>query len=125
MYGFAVKRELGIDAEKIRPDFGGEEIARRYFSEAEQQELRELPPDLQATAFFLCWTRKEAYIKAHGDGLQIPLASFDVSLTPGKLETLRSSDKQRWSLHSFTPAPGYAAAIITEGEAPSIRYWDS
>ena len=122
VYGFAIKRELGIDTEKIRPDFGGEDIAERYFSEPEQEELRQLPVELRATAFFLCWTRKEAYIKAHGHGLQIPLASFDVSLTPGKPETLRSSDEQRWSLHSFTPAPGYAAAIITEGKGPFIRF---
>jgi len=125
VYAFATQRELGIDAEKIRPDFGGEEIAGRYFSAAEQKELHELPVELRATAFFLCWTRKEAYIKAHGDGLQIRLASFDVSLTPGKPETLQSSDSQRWNLNSFTPAPGYAAAIITEGDAPSIRFWDS
>ena len=125
VYGFAMNRELGIDVEKIRPDFGGEEIAERYFSETEQQELRELPVEVRATAFFLCWTRKEAYIKARGDGLQIPLASFDVSLSPGKPETLRSSDSQRWSLLSFTPTPGYAAAIITEGHAPTVRYWAS
>jgi 4'-phosphopantetheinyl transferase len=122
VYGFAMERALGIDVEKIRPDFGGEEIAERYFSAAEQKELRELPVELRATAFFLCWTRKEAYIKAHGDGLQMPLASFDVSLTPDKPATLRSSDGQRWSLCSFTPAPGYAAAMIAEGQAPSIRY---
>lgn len=125
LYAFASEREVGIDAEKIRPDFGGEEIAKRYFSEAEQEEFRELPAELRATAFFLCWTRKEAYIKAHGDGLQIPLASFDVSLTPGKPETLRTADQQRWNLHSFTPASGYAAAIISGGDAPSIRFWDS
>jgi 4'-phosphopantetheinyl transferase len=123
LYAFAVGRELGIDTEKIRRDFGGVDIAERYFSRAEQKELLELPAEVQATAFFLGWTRKEAYIKAHGDGLQIPLASFDVSLTPGNPETLRSSDQQRWNVHSFTPAPGYAAAIITEGGAPSIRFW--
>lgn len=125
LYAFAVERELGIDAEKIRRDFGGMDIAERYFSRAEQNELRELPPELQATAFFLCWTRKEAYVKARGDGLQISLTSFDVSLTPGNLAILRSSDQQRWNLHAFTPAPRYAAAIITEGQAPSLRFWDS
>jgi 4'-phosphopantetheinyl transferase len=122
LYAFAVERELGIDAERIRPDFGGEEIAERYFSATEQNELRELPAELRPAAFFLCWTRKEAYIKARGDGLQVSLASFDVSLTPGKPETLQSSDKHRWNLNSFTPAPEYAAAMVTEGETPSIRF---
>jgi 4'-phosphopantetheinyl transferase len=124
LYGFTVERALGIDIEMIRPDFGGMDIAERYFSQAEQRELRGLPAEVQATAFFLCWTRKEAYIKARGDGLQIPLASFDVSLTPGRPETLQSSDSHRWNLASFTPAPRYAAAIVTEGAAPAIRFWD-
>jgi 4'-phosphopantetheinyl transferase len=125
LYAFAMDRDLGIDAEKIRRDFGGMDIAERYFSRAEQNELRELAAELQSAAFFLCWTRKEAYIKAHGDGLQIPLASFDVSLTPGKPETLQSPDSHRWNLSSFTPAPEYAAAMVTEGGIPSIRFLDS
>lgn len=125
LYAITLERELGIDTEKVRLDCGGAEIAEQYFSQAEQKELRELPVEVQATAFFLCWTRKEAYIKARGDGLQIPLASFDVSLTPGRPATLQSFDSQRWNLKTFTPAPGYAAAIITEGEAPSIRFLDN
>jgi 4'-phosphopantetheinyl transferase len=125
LYGFAMQRELGIDAEKIRPEFASEEIAERYFSVAERRELRELPPELRTTAFFLCWTRKEAYVKAHGDGLQIPLASFDVSLTPGEPETLRSIDSERWSMRSFRPAPEYVAAILGEGRFQSIRFWSA
>lgn len=124
LYAFALERELGIDAEKIRPEFATEEIAERYFSVAEQHELRALPTELRTEAFFLCWTRKEAYVKAHGDGLQIALESFDVSLTPGKPETLRSHDSKRWSLQSFTPTPGYAAAISAEGSPESMRFWD-
>jgi 4'-phosphopantetheinyl transferase len=124
LYAFALERKLGIDAEKIRPEFATEEIAERYFSLAEQHELRALPTELRTEAFFLCWTRKEAYVNAHGDGLQIPLDSFDVSLTPGQPETLRSHDGNRWVLQSFTPAPGYAAAILAEGHPESMRFWD-
>jgi 4'-phosphopantetheinyl transferase len=123
LYGFCMGRELGIDTEKIRPEFAGEGIAERYFSATEQRELAELPQELRDTAFFLCWTRKEAYIKAHGDGLQIALDSFDVSLKPGEPETLRSADSDRWSMRSFTLAPEFVAAIIVEGEIPSIRFW--
>jgi 4'-phosphopantetheinyl transferase len=125
LYAFAMNRELGIDVEKIRPEFVSEGIAERYFSEAEQNELRELPADLRTGAFFLCWTRKEAYVKAHGGGLQIPLESFDVSLTPGKPETLRSADSERWNLRSFEPAPEYIASLIWEGAPESLCFWDA
>jgi 4'-phosphopantetheinyl transferase len=124
LYGFCLGRELGIDTEKIRPGFAGEGIAARYFSAAEQKELAEVPNELRDTAFFLCWTRKEAYIKAHGGGLQIPLDSFDVSLKPGQPEQLRSMDSGRWSMRSFVPAPEFLAAIITEGEIQSVRFLD-
>lgn len=125
LYAFAMNRELGIDVEKIRPDFTSEGIAVRYFSAAEQNELRELPVDLRTRAFFLCWTRKEAYVKAHGGGLQIPLESFDVSLTPGKPETLRSADSERWNLRSFEPAPEYSASLIAEGAPESLCFWNA
>lgn len=116
LYAVSLHRELGIDVEKIRPEFTGEDIAARYFSTAEQEELKNVSSDERAKAFFLCWTRKEAYIKARGEGLQIALDSFDVSLTPGRAPTLRSVDEQRWTMQSFTPAPGFAAAIIGEGD---------
>jgi 4'-phosphopantetheinyl transferase len=125
LYGFCVGREIGIDTEKIRVGFAGEGIAGRYFSATEQRELAELPEELRDTAFFLCWTRKEAYIKAHGDGLQIALDSFDVSLKPSAPATLRSADSGRWSLRSFRPAPEFVAAIIVEGEIRSIRFWSA
>src|SRR6202171_51139 len=80
LYGFCMGRELGIDTEKIQPEFAGEGIAQRYFSAAEQRELAKVPKELRDTAFFLCWTRKEAYIKAHGKGLQIALDSSHGSL---------------------------------------------
>jgi 4'-phosphopantetheinyl transferase len=124
-YAFACDRELGIDIELIKPDFGGQEIAQRYFSTCEVAELTALPAEERVQAFFLCWTRKEAYIKAVGGGLEIPLKSFSVSLTPGRPGELRSGDASRWELHSFQPAPDYAGALVAEGEGLSIRYWDS
>jgi len=125
LYGFCVGREIGIDTEKIRVGFAGEGVAERYFSATEQRELAELPEELRDTAFFLCWTRKEAYLKAHGDGLQIALDSFDVSLRPSEPATLRSADSGRWSLRSFRPAPEFVAAIIVEGEIRSMHFWSA
>jgi 4'-phosphopantetheinyl transferase len=125
LYGFCMGRELGIDTEKIQPEFAGEGIAQRYFSATEQRDLAEVPTERRARAFFLCWTRKEAYIKAHGKGLEIALDSFDVSLKPGEPEALRSADSNRWSMRSFTPAPEFVAAVVAEGEIHSTRFWSA
>ncbi len=121
---FARNREIGIDLEPIRPEFAGEEIAERYFSAQELAELRALPAALRPEGFFLCWTRKEAYVKARGLGLQVPLDSFSVSLTPGQPEILQSVDSARWSLRSFAPAPNFVAAIVEEGQDWHPRYWN-
>jgi 4'-phosphopantetheinyl transferase len=130
-FAFALDRELGIDVELIRADFGGEEIAQRFFSPDEVAELLSLPPETRAEAFFLCWTRKEAYIKARSQGLQIPLASFSVSLTPGRPEQLRAADTSRWHLRSFQPIEDYAGALVAEAApspaaqgAFSLRFFD-
>lgn len=114
LFAFSTGGELGIDLEKIRPEVATEEIAERHFSWIERQELRSLPKERQVEAFFLCWTRKEAYVKAHGGGLQIPLDSFNVSLTPGHSATLHCPDQDRWKLTSFTPFEDFTAAIVAE-----------
>jgi len=124
VYAFAIGREVGVDVEAVRPDGTDDEIAERFFSPREIAELRSLPHELRHEGFFLCWTRKEAYIKARGRGLRIPLDSFDVSLTPGKPEELRSTDHDRWSLRSLQPAPGYVGAVVAEGKDWGMRLWD-
>jgi 4'-phosphopantetheinyl transferase len=124
VYSFALEREVGIDVELVRPDFASEEIAERYFSLRELEELRTLPSKHRAEGFFLCWTRKEAYIKARGEGLQIPLESFSVSLTPGQPEKLESTDSSRWTLHSFRPGPPYVGALVGESKAWRLRHLD-
>jgi 4'-phosphopantetheinyl transferase len=124
LYVFALRQEVGIDLERLRPDFAGTEVAERFFSAREQEELRALPPELRTEGFFLCWTRKEAYLKARGDGLRIPLESFDVTLTPHLPAELRSTDSARWTLRSFTPAPDYVAAVVAEGSKWSTQFFD-
>ena len=124
VYAFSTDREIGIDVEAIRSEVTGERIAERFFSLKELAELRSLPPEKRHEAFFLCWTRKEAYVKAQGGGLGIPLDSFEVSLTPGMPETLVSSDSDRWMLRSFEPAERYAAAVVAEGKDWCLRLWD-
>ena len=124
VYAIGQQREVGIDLEMIQPALAGDEIAERFFSSQELAEIHSLPPRLRADAFFLCWTRKEAYVKARGAGMGIPLDSFDVSLTPGKPTELRSTDSGRWSLRSLQPAYGYVGAVVGEGQGWGLRLWD-
>lgn len=90
VYAFASRREVGIDLELVRPAFAVSEIASRFFSDQEILELQKLPLEMQAEGFFLCWTRKEAYVKARGQGLQIPLENFSVTLTPKEPAELKA-----------------------------------
>jgi 4'-phosphopantetheinyl transferase len=118
-------RTIGVDLEALRPEVAGEEIAVNYFSARELEELRALPVPQRVEGFFLCWTRKEAYIKARGGGLaNIPLDSFDVTLTPGREERLeRADDAERWMIRSFVPGERYVGAIVAEGREGALRYW--
>jgi 4'-phosphopantetheinyl transferase len=123
VYAISGGRELGVDVERHREEFVGREIVQRYFSKAEQTEYFALDSAFQKEAFYLGWTRKEAYIKARGEGLHADLKSFDVSLTPKKPFLLTSEDADRWSRYSFCPKPGYAAALVVEGKELDIRHW--
>jgi 4'-phosphopantetheinyl transferase len=107
--------EIGCDIERREPSFADEGIAERFFSPGEAATLCALPDDLATQAFFDCWTRKEAYVKARGLGLALALDSFEVELDPRRPAALhRGCDG--WSLHSFEPAPHFHAAIVAEGE---------
>ena len=121
--------ELGVDVEQIRADFASGEIATRFFSPEECAKLETLPAHESVDAFFNCWTRKEAYIKARGEGLFIPLDSFEVAFAPGEepaLLQVKSGDEfpSRWRFHALHPAPGYKAALAVEGSDHSLRLWD-
>ena len=120
LYGFSRGRDLGVDLEIIREDFTGEDIARRFFSATEVVALESVAPELRKDAFFNCWTRKEAYIKARGEGLSMPLDCFDVSLAPGEPAALLKNHEDegelaRWEMRSIPVAVGFVAAIVVEG----------
>jgi 4'-phosphopantetheinyl transferase len=118
--------ELGVDVEHIRPVPDIEKIAERFFAAAEVAELMALPETERCQGFFNCWTRKEAYIKAVGDGFAVPLDSFRVTLRPGVpaqlLELGASIEAARcWTMHDFIPAPDYAGALAyPERERPVV-----
>src|SRR6185295_854197 len=73
LYAFTPIGEVGVDLELIRPEFTGDDIAERFFSPAECACLNQLSAELRHKAFFNCWTRKEAFIKAMGMGMSLPL----------------------------------------------------
>jgi 4'-phosphopantetheinyl transferase len=120
LYAFSRGREVGIDLEFIREDLESEKIASRFFSPAEIEALELVPPELRKQAFFECWTRKEAYIKARGEGLSLPLDEFDVSLRPGEPATLLRNHKEprevaRWRMRSIAVPTNFVAALVVEG----------
>lgn len=113
---FARKREVGVDVEKIRPGCDAEKLAERFFSALERDYITRLSGDALDEAFFRCWTRKEAFIKAKGGGLSIPLDKFDVSIADNQPATLLAtrpdpSEASRWQLHNLPVKSGYAAAL--------------
>ncbi|HEY7308591.1 MAG TPA: 4'-phosphopantetheinyl transferase superfamily protein [Gemmataceae bacterium] len=119
-------REIGVDLELIRDNLEGEQLAERFFSPREVDALRTLAPELRREAFFHCWTRKEAYIKAIGKGLSMALDQFDVSLRPGEPAALLAThhdpkEAWRWSMRSLVPNEGYVGALAVEGD--SWRLW--
>ena len=121
---FANARRLGVDIEKVRLGFEHERIAERFFSENEREQLRSISRQEIPHAFFRCWTRKEAFIKALGEGLSHPLHQFDVELRPGKSPCLLSTrpdpdEAPRWTLYDIPVPAGYVAALAME-ECPRL-----
>jgi 4'-phosphopantetheinyl transferase len=128
LYAVTRDREVGVDLEYIRADFASHEIARQFFSPGEVARLGALPVSMRTEAFFNCWTRKEAYIKATGKGLSLALDQFDVSLAPGEPAVLLSTrenpqEASRWTLRELSPGPGYVAALAVEGRDWRLDCW--
>jgi 4'-phosphopantetheinyl transferase len=123
LYAVARQRELGIDVERIEPKFADDGIAEKFFSRNEVAKLRSLPTSARLHAFFNCWTRKEAYVKARGAGLYIPLESFEVSLAPDEQAAFLSKGESGRSLEALMLDPDYAAAIVVESHDWEPRLW--
>jgi 4'-phosphopantetheinyl transferase len=126
LFAFTMGCELGVDVEEIRPLVDMNEIAQRFFCAEEAAELLSIPDGERCHAFFLCWTRKEAYLKAIGEGLSAPLDRFRVTLRPE--ETCRFLHlwndplaAEEWNLYNLEPAPGYAAALAYRGFRRRVR----
>lgn len=126
LFAFAMHQQIGVDIELIRPNVDFLEIADRFFSEQEYQDLLKLAANKQLPAFYNCWSRKEAFIKALGEGLYHNLKQFDVDIhdscdasrLPIKLKNSKADcsetpDNNSWKLFNLRPAANYAAAVVT------------
>lgn len=125
-------RQVGVDIERVRPLPDLDQVASSSFSDYERNALSALTPEEKLPGFFRCWTRKEAYLKARGDGLSIPLEAFDMSLAAdnpiGMLSNrLDPSEVSRWSFFTFTPEQGFIGALAIEGQGvkPILRRWNA
>jgi 4'-phosphopantetheinyl transferase len=125
LYAFATDCEVGIDVEELRPMPDLESIASRFFSGGEASELLTIEPQARMEAFFRCWTRKEAYIKAVGEGLYMPLDQFRVTLCssqPARFVHIGSDPAaaEKWRLHHLDPAPNYYGAVAYRGSLREV-----
>jgi 4'-phosphopantetheinyl transferase len=125
-FGFSWGREIGVDVEAVRPVPEADAIARQFFSPREVEAYFALPTPDRRLGFFNCWTRKEAFVKARGDGLAFGLDRFDVSLDPrGPARILRvdrePGERCGWMLGDFNPAPGFVGAVVVQSEMGSVH----
>jgi len=122
LIGVTMEADIGVDLECIRPQADCVEIARTFFSATELDELNGLPSPVHTLAFLSGWTKKEAYVKARGAGLAIPLTSFSVRLAADPAYTFVHLDR-RWSLYTLQPVPSYIAALAIEGTGWRLCQW--
>ncbi|MFQ5889845.1 MAG: 4'-phosphopantetheinyl transferase family protein [Gemmatimonadota bacterium] len=120
---------VGIDVEAIRPVPGAESLARRFFSAREQTAIRRAPEPERTSAFLTCWTRKEACVKATGDGVWAAARRFEVTVAPDERTRVVAVDgdpkeASRWSLFPLEPAEGYVGALAVRGRVRRIEAWE-
>jgi 4'-phosphopantetheinyl transferase len=128
LVALTIGRAVGIDVERVRADMEVARIAEHFFSASERTALAALEAGAQSEAFFACWTRKEAYIKATGDGLSLPLDQFDVAFLPGQAARLLATrpdpaEARRWLLRDLDVGPGHKAALAVEGSGWQLKTW--
>jgi 4'-phosphopantetheinyl transferase len=130
LYVVARGRRVGIDIEFAQEDFATLEIAERFFSKEEIESLKAVPITRRTDAFFNCWSRKEAYIKAIGMGVSYPLDGFTVSVDPGTTPALLrvasdASEAARWKMYELEVSNRHAAALIVENPPVSLSLFQA
>lgn len=128
VYAIGSGQQLGVDLESVRTLEDMSQVAQSYFCSAEHREFLGVPEALRARAFFNCWTRKEAFVKAVGQGLSYPLHRFQVTLQPGQPAEFvhidgRPGSQTVWSLYDAMPSDTYAAALAVKSRISHVRSW--
>lgn len=128
LYAVSQTQEVGIDVENHRKDIDYERMIPRILTETEASQFWTLPQSDRQNAFFSYWTKKEAYLKARGDGLGFPLKHITVGVTTDQTKGLLPihgdpDESTRWSLKELVPGPGYSAAVVAAGSGWKIRSW--
>jgi len=129
LIAFGIRNNLGADIEKVRPDVNTAELSERYFSTRERESLRSLPEALRVIAFYACWARKEAFLKATGEGLGFPLSDFSVAVHPEKAPSVEeikgdTSAARQWSLIDIRAADGFRSAVAVEHPSVTLATFD-
>ena len=128
LFAFTRAGDIGVDLEHVRPAFSEIGIAQQFFSAAEVASLNKIPAPARSEAFFHCWTRKEAFAKAKGKGLSLPLDQFDVTLKPDERAALLrtawdENEAPRWSLKTIEVGQGYVGAVAVEAHNWRLSCW--
>lgn len=128
LYAFCLEEAVGVDVEVERELADALQISERFFSPAERAVLQSLPQEQRIPAFFRCWSRKEAFIKAVGEGLSYPLDVFDVTLAPGdppRLLSIHGSEEEarKWTLWSLNMPQNYHGALVVGKQACFLQMW--
>jgi 4'-phosphopantetheinyl transferase len=129
LYAITRDHAIGVDLESVQANRDWEQIAARHFAPRELEALRLVPAASRAAAFLNCWTRKEAFVKARGEGLSLPLDQFEVSLAPGEPARLLSTsgdplEAARWSIRELDPDPGYIGAVAVRALGWELKLWE-
>ncbi len=129
LLAFSQEFEVGVDVEGPRPHLDHEAIAKRILNDQEQEWFQSLPASKRRSAFLSCWTRKEAFTKAHGAGLTFPLREVTVTFLPHQAPSVVSIENtclsnQTWSMYSISSRPRYAGALVVAGQPDSILHWN-
>ena len=124
--GLTYKALVGVDVERIRTNVKFDLFLDRYFTHREIDALKKTASNKLSEAFFSCWTCKEAFTKAIGQGLTYPLNEIDLSIFFDKTKYMLNNnvhETQQWSLATFTPLAGYVGAVVVKGKLKSLKYW--
>lgn len=129
LFGFTRRAVIGVDVEQIQRDLDWTSVAKQVFAPAEREAIQQLPKDRQVPAFFRCWTSKEAFIKADGRGISLPLDQFEVEVDPNKPARIKavhwqSAIREEWDIHSFAVMPDIPGAIVLTQRIASIQFFD-